>query len=36
MVTRDGGEREIDGEVDAVLKASDGGAGELHETRRSC
>jgi hypothetical protein len=29
-VTRDGGEREIDGEVDAVLKGGDGGAGELH------
>jgi hypothetical protein len=28
--TRDGGERELDGEVDAVLKGGDGGAGELH------
>jgi hypothetical protein len=28
--TRDGGEREVDGEVDAVLKGSDGGASELH------
>jgi hypothetical protein len=28
--TRDGGEREIDGEVVLVLKGSDGGAGELH------
>jgi hypothetical protein len=28
--TRDGGEREIDGEVVLVLKGGDGGAGELH------
>jgi hypothetical protein len=28
--TRDGGEREIDGEVVSVLKGGDGGAGELH------
>jgi hypothetical protein len=28
--TRDGGERELDGEVDLVLKGGDGGAGELH------
>jgi hypothetical protein len=28
--TRDGGERELNGEVDAVLKGGDGGAGELH------
>jgi hypothetical protein len=28
--SQDGGEMEIDGEVDAVLKGSDGGAGELH------
>jgi hypothetical protein len=31
--TRDGGERELDGEVDAVLKGSDGGAGELHRIK---
>jgi hypothetical protein len=28
--TWDGGEREIDGDVDAGLKGSDGRAGELH------
>jgi hypothetical protein len=28
--TQDGGEREIDGEVDAGLKGGDGRAGELH------
>jgi hypothetical protein len=28
--TRDDGERELDGEVDAVLKVGNGGAGELH------
>jgi hypothetical protein len=28
--TRDGGERELDGEVDSVVKGGDGGAGELH------
>jgi hypothetical protein len=28
--TRDGGKREVDDEVDAVLKGGDGGAGELH------
>jgi hypothetical protein len=28
--TRDGGERELGGEVDAVLKGGDGGASELH------
>jgi hypothetical protein len=31
--TRDGGEREIDGEVDAGLKGGDGGAGKLHGTQ---
>jgi hypothetical protein len=31
--TRDGGEREIDGEVASVLKGGDGGAGELHENK---
>jgi hypothetical protein len=31
--TRDGGERDLDGEVDAVLKGGDGGAGELHEIK---
>jgi hypothetical protein len=30
MATRDDGERELDGEVDSVLKGGDGGAGELH------
>jgi hypothetical protein len=29
-VTQDDGEKDLDGEVDAVLKGSDGGAGELH------
>jgi hypothetical protein len=29
-MTRDGGEGELVGEVDAVLKSGDGGAGELH------
>jgi hypothetical protein len=29
-VTRDGGERVLDGEVDAGLKGGDGGVGELH------
>jgi hypothetical protein len=28
--TRDGGERELDGDVVSVLKGSDGGAGGLH------
>jgi hypothetical protein len=28
--TRDSGESELNGEVDAVLKCSDGGAGEIH------
>jgi hypothetical protein len=28
--TWDGGERELEGEVDSVLKGGDGGAGELH------
>jgi hypothetical protein len=28
--TRDGSERELDGEVDSVLKGVNGGAGELH------
>jgi hypothetical protein len=28
--TRDGGERELNSEVDSVLKGSNGGAGELH------
>jgi hypothetical protein len=30
MATQDGGEGELIGEVDAVLKGGDGGAGELH------
>jgi hypothetical protein len=32
-VTRDGGERDLDGEVDAMLKGRDGGAGELQGTK---
>jgi hypothetical protein len=28
--TRDGGERELNGELDSVLKGGDGGVGELH------
>jgi hypothetical protein len=31
--TRDGGEREIDGEVVSVLMGGDGGAGELHKNK---
>jgi hypothetical protein len=31
--TQDGGERDLDGEVYAVLKGNDGGAGELHEIK---
>jgi hypothetical protein len=31
--TRDGGERELDDEVDLVLKGGDGGAGELHRNK---
>jgi hypothetical protein len=30
MATRDSGERELDVQVDAVLRGGDGGAGELH------
>jgi hypothetical protein len=31
--TQYGGERELDGEVDSVLKGCDGGAGVLHENK---
>jgi hypothetical protein len=33
MTTRDGGERELDGEVDSVLNGGDGGVDELHENK---
>jgi hypothetical protein len=33
MATRDGGERDLDGGVDAVLKGGDGGAAKLHEIK---
>jgi hypothetical protein len=32
-VTRDSGKRELDSEVDSVLKGGDGGAGELHRNK---